>query len=67
MPAMTPIPNRKTMIATAAMKMNAAKFNAKLTMGDMSNPSPKRRCGACQRRRAKLRKFLQRFKKGSKK
>lgn len=53
----------RPIIPSDSRKMNAAAFIANFTM---SKPS-KKPCGACARRRAKLVKILQRFRKGSRK
>lgn len=52
---------------TLKIMSSATRFKLNRTKGHMSKTPLKVRCGACLRRRAKLRKFLQRFKKGSKK
>lgn len=51
--------------SVVARKIKAATSKANFTMGDMSKPSPKKPCGACARRRAKIVNFFKRFKKGT--
>lgn len=48
-----------------SITIRAKKFSPNLTMGHMA--TPRKRCSACMRRAAKLKQFLKRFKKGTRK